>query len=91
MVEVPMFPSPFLDLRSDIWPGVMGGANPCCGDEPALPSSVFSMFIIKYEAMPKLGLAARITVIKQRRQVLTLRWSQTWGHIAVDTYKLLKW
>lgn len=36
MVEVPMFPSPFLDLRSDIWPGVMGGANPCCGDESAL-------------------------------------------------------
>lgn len=50
------------------------------------PCSVFSMFIIKYEDMPKLGLAARITVIKQRRQMLTsdcprLRDILLWTHI----------
>lgn len=44
------------------------------------------MFIIKYEDMPKLGLAARITVIKQRRQMLTsdgprLRDILLWTHI----------
>lgn len=40
IVEVPIFPSFFLNLRSDIWPGVMGGVSPCCR------ASLHSMFCL---------------------------------------------